>query len=114
MPWTREKKYFASLLIWRKNHSKLSQNRFNPLLLINYCKKFKFDHTNKTYMQNPEPARENGTHKLLRDFEIQIDQLISARRLDLVIVNKKENLLNSGLCRPVRPQDKIEGKRKER
>ena len=22
MPWTREKKYFASLLIWRQNHSK--------------------------------------------------------------------------------------------
>ena len=25
MPWTREKKYFASLLIWKQNHSKLSK-----------------------------------------------------------------------------------------
>ena len=25
MPWTREEKYFAQLLIWRQNHSKLSQ-----------------------------------------------------------------------------------------
>ena len=28
-------------------------------------------------------------HKILWDFEIQTDQLISARRPDLVIVNKK-------------------------
>ena len=27
-------------------------------------------------------------------------KIISAKRLDLVIVNKKENLLNGGLCRP--------------
>ena len=26
MPWTKEGKYFASLLIWRQNHSTLSQN----------------------------------------------------------------------------------------
>ena len=32
MPWTREEKYFASLLIWRQDHSKLSQNRCNPLI----------------------------------------------------------------------------------
>ena len=25
MPWTTEEKYFASLLIWTQNHSKLSQ-----------------------------------------------------------------------------------------
>ena len=28
-------------------------------------KKFKFDHTNKWYMYNPESALENVTHKLL-------------------------------------------------
>ena len=32
IPWTRKEKYFASLLIWRQNHSKLSQNRCNPLI----------------------------------------------------------------------------------
>ena len=26
------------------------------------CKKFKFDHTNKWYMQNPAPVLENNTH----------------------------------------------------
>ena len=35
----------------------------------------------------------------LWDFMIQMDHLISARRPDLVIANnKKENVLNSGLC----------------
>ena len=37
------------------------------------CKKFKFGHANKWYMQN-------NTHKLLWDFDIQTNPLISARR----------------------------------
>ena len=45
--------------------------------------------------------------KLLGDFEIQMDHLISARRPDLVIVNKKENRLNSGIVRPNRPLRKL-------
>ena len=46
------------------------------------------------------------------DFEIQADHLISARRPDVEIVNNKENLPNSGLCRPGRPQGKIKRKRR--
>ena len=42
-------------------------------------------------MYNPESILENETYKLLRDFEIQTDNLISARPPGLVIVNKKEN-----------------------
>ena len=52
-------------------------------------KKLKFDHANKWYMDNPAPVLENDTHKLLRDFDIQTDYLISARRPDLKIINKK-------------------------
>ena len=51
-------------------------------------KKFKFDHTNKWYMHNSKSVLE--THKFPWDFEIQTDHLISARRLDLVIVNNKK------------------------
>ena len=40
-------------------------------------------------MHNPAPVLENDTHKLLWDFDIQTDQLISAKRLDLIIINKK-------------------------
>ena len=56
------------------------------------CKKFKFDHTNKRYMHNPAPVLENNTHKLLYDFDIHTDHLISPRRPDLIIINKKIEL----------------------
>ena len=41
-------------------------------------------------MHNPEPVLENVSHKVLRDFDIQTDHLISARRPDLIIINKKK------------------------
>ena len=53
-------------------------------------KKFKFNHTNKWYMHNPAPVLENDTHKLLWNFEIHTDHLISARRPNLIIINKKK------------------------
>ena len=53
------------------------------------CKKFKIDHTNKWYMLNPAPVLENDTHKLLKDFNIQMDHLIPARRPDLIIIKKR-------------------------
>ena len=40
-------------------------------------------------MHNPESVLENETHRILWDFVIQTDHLISARRPDLVIVNKR-------------------------
>ena len=40
-------------------------------------------------MHNPAPVLENNTRKLLCDFDIHLDQLISARRQDLLL-NKKE------------------------
>ena len=58
-------------------------------------------------MHNPAPVLENDTHKLLWDFNIQTDHLISARRPDLIIINKKkkkENLQNCRLCCPSWPQ----------
>ena len=54
------------------------------------CNKFQFDPMNKWYMHNSEPVLENEMHKILWDFEIQTDHLISARRPILVIVNKKK------------------------
>ena len=41
-------------------------------------------------MQNPASVLENDAHKLLWDFDIQRDHLISARRPDLIIINKKK------------------------
>ena len=53
-------------------------------------KKLKFEQTNKYYKHNPESVQEDETHKILWDFEIQTDHLISARQPDLIIINKKE------------------------
>ena len=41
-------------------------------------------------MHNPAPFLENDTHKLLWDFDIQTGHRISARRPDLIIINKKK------------------------
>ena len=41
-------------------------------------------------MHNPASVQKNDTHKLLWDFDIQTDHLISARKPDLIIINKKE------------------------
>ena len=38
----------------------------------------------------PASVLENDTHKLLKDFDIQTDHLISARRPDFKIINKKK------------------------
>ena len=54
------------------------------------CKKFKFDHTNKWYMHKPAPVLENDTHKLLWDFDVNTNPLVSARRPNLIIINKKK------------------------
>ena len=46
-------------------------------------------------MHNPAPILENNTHKLLWDFDIHTDHLISARIPDLIIIiiiNKKKEL----------------------
>ena len=41
-------------------------------------------------MHNSEYVLENETNKFLWDFEIQTDHLMSARRLDLIIIKKKK------------------------
>ena len=45
--------------------------------------------TTTTTMYNPESVLENEMHKILWGFEIQTDHLISARRINRVIVNKQ-------------------------
>ena len=54
------------------------------------CKDFKFHHANKRYMHNPAPAMKNEIHKLAKDFNIQMDPIISARQPDHILNNKKE------------------------
>ena len=61
-------------------------------------------------MHNPAPVLENDLHKLLWDFNIQTEHLITARGPDLIIINKKrESSKVLTLC-PGGPQSKSEGK----
>ena len=75
------------------NTNTTNNNRAGKAIQWEMCKKFKFDHTNKWYMHNPAPVLENDTHKLLLDFDILTDHLVSARRPDLIIINKKKREL---------------------
>ena len=59
------------------------------MIYWNLCKNVKIDSTKKLYMQDPESVLENVTDKIIWDFDIQTDHLISARPQDLVIVKKK-------------------------
>ena len=68
---------------------KTRHDRVGKVIHWEICKKFKFDNTNKWYMHNPAPVLENDTHKLLWDFDIHTDHLISTRRPDIIIINKK-------------------------
>ena len=42
-------------------------------------------------MHNQESVQKNETHEILWDCEIQTDHLISTRRLELVLINKKKD-----------------------
>ena len=78
-------------------YSKLTQRGYKSRLdwvekVIHWelCRKFKFDLANKWYIHDLESIQENETHKILGNFKIPRDHLILARRLDLIIINKKE------------------------
>ena len=57
------------------------------------CKKFGFDLTTKWYMQNPESILDYEMHKIHRDFKIQTDHWILVRKLDQVLIGKKNEML---------------------
>ena len=66
--------------------SKLAQKQYKSRYdwvgkVINWelCKRLKFDDSNEYYMHKPESTVENVTHKILEDFEIQMDQLDKAK-----------------------------------
>ena len=61
-------------------------------------------------MHNPESVLKNDTHKIRWNLEIQMDHVILSRRLKQVIVDKKGDIPNCELCRPVRSRNKIKRK----
>ena len=69
--------------ILAQNQYDTRHNWVGKVILWEMCKKYKFDRTNKWYMQNPASGQVNDTHKLLWDFDIQTDPLIPARKQTL-------------------------------
>ena len=72
---------------------KTRHNWVSKVIHWEMCKKFKLDNMNKWYVHNPAAVPENDTHKLLWNFDIQTDHLISARRPDLIVINKQKREL---------------------
>ena len=65
-------------------------------------------------MHKLESVLENETHKILWDFEIQIDHPTLARSSDQVMIYKKKNekLSRSGRCSPGGPQSENQRNKK--
>ena len=62
----------------------------NESIRNKYYDIIKYSLNKKWYMHNPAAVLENDTHKLLWDFDIQTDQQMSARRPDLIAIDKKK------------------------
>ena len=76
------------------------------------CQKNGLEHSEKRYEHAPERAVENEEIKVLWDINIQCDNLIEARRLDLIVIDKKEQkgiIINIAVPADVRVE---KGKRK--
>ena len=85
-----------------QKENKTKHNWVGKVIHLKMCKKLKFDHTNKCYMHNPAAVIENDSHKLLWDFDIHQDHLISARRPNLIIINnKKKKKKKKRICKIV-------------
>ena len=77
------------------------------------CKKNRLEHREKWYEHVPEGAVENEENKVLWDINIQCDNLIEARRPDLIVIDKKEHkgiIIDIAVSADVG----VEGKEKER
>ena len=57
-------------------------------------KRLELDHADKWHMHKKESVQENELHKLLWDFEIQMNHPILVIKPDLVLINKKKRTCN--------------------
>ena len=55
-----------------------------------FCKKNGLEHTEKWYEHVQEGVVENEEIKVLWDINVQCDNVIEARRLDIIVIDKKE------------------------
>ena len=55
-----------------------------------FCKKNGLEHMQKWYEHVPEGVVENEEVKVLWDINVQCDNVIEARRPDIIVIDKKE------------------------
>ena len=73
------------------------------------CKKNALEHTEKWYEHVPEGAVENEDVKVLWDINVQYDNVIEARRPDIILIDKKERkgiIINTAVPADVRVGEK--------
>ena len=76
------------------------------------ARKCNFEAGGKCYEHEPESVLENEDYKILRDFSIQTDHVIEARRPDLVVVDKERSCKIMDFAVP--GDSRIEEKEKDR
>ena len=70
-----------------------------------FCKKNELEHTEKWYEHVPEIVVENEEVKVLWDINVQFDNLIEARRPDIIVIDKKER---KGMIVGEKEREKVE------
>ena len=55
------------------------------------CRKHGIEHSDEWYEHTPEGVVENEAVKILWDINVQCDNVIQARRLDVIVIHKEKN-----------------------
>ena len=92
---------------------KRRQNNVAKKVHWDICKKKRLEHSEKWYEHALKVAVENEEIKVLWDINIQCDNLIEARRPDLIVIDKKEQkgiIIDSAVPAVVRVEEKEKDK----
>ena len=75
-----------------QNECKKRHNWMGKRIHWDVCKKNKIEVKEKWYEHEPAPVTENEECKILRDFNVQTDHVIEARRSDMIVIDKVKKL----------------------
>ncbi|XP_072174283.1 uncharacterized protein [Diadema setosum] len=73
---------YAAVVNWHKRSTKDDMTNWD------LCRKHKIPCERKWYMQEPQKVSENDQVKILRDFDVQTDNITQHRRPDIIVVER--------------------------
>ena len=76
------------MYVSQRKHDDNSNN--NLLLHRNICTHYGFYTCKKSWLYDPQPVVESRDVKILWDFEVRTDYVISARRPDIIVLDNKK------------------------